>query len=29
MGQNAFGQPILRNEDHRLLTGRGRFTADR
>ncbi len=28
MGQNAFGQPILRKEDHRLLTGRGQFTAD-
>jgi carbon-monoxide dehydrogenase large subunit len=28
MGKNAFGQPVLRKEDPRLLTGRGRFTAD-
>ena len=28
MGTNAFGQPMLRKEDPRLLTGRGRFTAD-
>ncbi len=28
MGANAFGQPMLRREDTRLLTGRGRFTAD-
>ena len=28
MGTNAFGQPVLRKEDTRLLTGRGRFTAD-
>jgi aerobic carbon-monoxide dehydrogenase large subunit len=28
MGMNAFGQPLLRKEDPRLLTGRGRYTAD-
>ncbi|MBN8889080.1 MAG: xanthine dehydrogenase family protein, partial [Rhodospirillales bacterium] len=28
MGRNAFGQPVLRKEDRRLLTGAGRFTAD-
>lgn len=28
MGSNAFGQPLLRREDTRLLTGQGRFTAD-
>jgi carbon-monoxide dehydrogenase large subunit len=28
MGTNAFGQPVLRKEDPRLLTGRGRYTAD-
>jgi carbon-monoxide dehydrogenase large subunit len=28
MGNNAFGQPLRRKEDHRLLTGQGRFTAD-
>lgn len=28
MGANAFGQPIRRREDPRLLTGAGRFTAD-
>jgi carbon-monoxide dehydrogenase large subunit len=28
MGTNAFGQPLVRKEDARLLTGRGRFTAD-
>ena len=28
MGTNAFGQPMRRKEDVRLLTGRGRFTAD-
>jgi carbon-monoxide dehydrogenase large subunit len=28
MGTNAFGQPLRRKEDTRLLTGRGRFTAD-
>ncbi len=28
MGSNAFGQPLLRREDTRLLTGKGRFTAD-
>ncbi|MCW3474050.1 xanthine dehydrogenase family protein molybdopterin-binding subunit [Limobrevibacterium gyesilva] len=28
MGSNAFGQPMLRKEDTRLLTGRGRFTAN-
>ncbi len=28
MGANAFGQPMLRKEDARLLTGRGHFTAD-
>ena len=28
MGSNAFGQPLRRREDARLLTGTGRFTAD-
>jgi carbon-monoxide dehydrogenase large subunit len=28
MGANAFGQPLRRKEDARLLTGQGRFTAD-
>lgn len=28
MGQNAFGQPLLRKEDARLLTGQGRFIDD-
>ena len=28
MGQFGIGQPILRSEDPRLLTGRGRFVAD-
>lgn len=28
MKQNAFGQPLRRKEDVRLLTGHGRFTAD-
>ncbi|WP_374446931.1 xanthine dehydrogenase family protein molybdopterin-binding subunit [Stella sp.] len=28
MGQNAFGQPVRRKEDHSLLTGRGRFVDD-
>ena len=28
MGNNAFGQPMLRREDTRQLTGQGRFTAD-
>ena len=28
MGANAFGQPVTRREDQRLLTGKGRFTAD-
>ena len=28
MGQNAFGQPVRRKEDHSLLTGRGRFIED-
>jgi carbon-monoxide dehydrogenase large subunit len=28
MGTNAFGQPMRRKEDVRLLTGQGRFTAD-
>src|SRR5258708_32978316 len=28
MGTNAFGQPLRRKEDTRLLTGRGQFTAD-
>ena len=28
MGANAFGQPVTRREDQRLLTGQGRFTAD-
>jgi carbon-monoxide dehydrogenase large subunit len=28
MGANAFGQPVLRKEDARLLTGQGRYTAD-
>ena len=28
MGANAFGQSVTRREDHRLLTGQGRFTAD-
>jgi aerobic carbon-monoxide dehydrogenase large subunit len=28
MGTNGFGQPMLRKEDTRLLTGRGTFTAD-
>lgn len=28
MGRNAFGQPMLRKEDARLLIGAGRFTAD-
>ncbi len=28
MGANAFGQSVTRREDFRLLTGRGRFTAD-
>lgn len=28
MNQNAFGQPLRRKEDVRLLTGQGRFTAD-
>ncbi len=28
MGTNAFGQPLRRKEDVRLLTGRGNFTAD-
>lgn len=28
MKQNAFGQPLRRKEDPRLLTGRGHFTAD-
>jgi len=27
-GRNAFGQPIRRKEDLRLLLGQGRFTAD-
>ena len=26
--RNAFGQPIRRKEDARLLLGQGRFTAD-
>jgi aerobic carbon-monoxide dehydrogenase large subunit len=28
MGTNAFGQPMRRREDQRLLTGHGSFTAD-
>jgi len=28
MSTNAFGQPLRRKEDRRLLTGTGRFTAD-
>jgi carbon-monoxide dehydrogenase large subunit len=28
MGSNAFGQPVLRREDRRLLTGQGRYTAN-
>ncbi len=28
MGANAFGQPLLRKEDRKLLLGDGRFTAD-
>jgi aerobic carbon-monoxide dehydrogenase large subunit len=28
LGTNAFGQPMRRREDTRLLTGRGRYTAD-
>ena len=28
MGSNAFGQPVRRREDVRLLTGHGRYTAD-
>ncbi|HWK43441.1 MAG TPA: xanthine dehydrogenase family protein molybdopterin-binding subunit [Stellaceae bacterium] len=28
MGEYAFGQPVRRKEDHRLLTGEGRFTDD-
>ncbi len=28
MNEYGFGQSILRKEDWRLLTGRGRFTAD-
>jgi carbon-monoxide dehydrogenase large subunit len=28
MGANAFGQPLLRREDSRLLRGLGQFTAD-
>eukprot|EP01037_Dinobryon_pediforme_P005466 gene5466-5522_t len=28
VGANAFGQPVTRREDQRLLTGKGRFTAD-
>ena len=28
MGENAFGQSVLRKEDDRLLTGKGRFTED-
>src|SRR5258708_29598511 len=29
MGEFAFGQPVLRKEDPRLLTGRGTFIEDR
>ena len=29
MGQFGWGQPVRRKEDPRLLTGRGRFVADR
>ncbi len=29
MKRNAFGQPMLRKEDSRFLTGQGLFTADR
>ena len=28
MTTQAFGQPLRRNEDARLLTGRGRYVAD-
>ena len=28
MGSNAFGQPVLRREDPRLLTGQGRYIAN-
>ncbi len=28
MNDEGFGQRVLRKEDARLLTGRGRFTAD-
>ena len=28
MGENAFGQSVLRKEDSRLLTGKGRYTDD-
>ena len=28
MGENAFGQPIRRKEDSRLLTGKGKYAED-